>query len=449
MPPNPRVFISSTVLDLLDVRASIRIQLEQSFGLTVFQSECSDFPAPVSCSAPDACIAVLSRCDLVILIIDKRYGYVTSRVAGVPISVTRSEYRAARERRIVTMVFVRANVQRELADLNSLRVSDAGLADAGYDSLFATLKSRGHLPYVDDAAVLEFASECFRTGGEFVTTFETSADIHRAIDARLPSFLGDHFRSVLPTLDAATIAEIPRELDELNDASCEYRAANQVAFDAARAVRAEFRVWPHLILPVQRVLERNADTYSARMTSRIRDRRSERTARARLVVFDTSMELLQSESWLSNPYHVRVAERTRAAAHSERFSASAYSRTIVLSNPAGFLSNDSAMRCLRFVARFHHDTGVALRIAAAARVAPGHPARALNFYLVPGAVVALIDFVLGVAFEITPANGRNILRTYEGLAETVNELCEREEGGFVLRSGMPWPHVRKRIAGLA
>ena len=72
--PGPKVFISSTVYDLRDLRASLEVFLELSgFGPVLsnrpgFGEDPNDFPYA-------SCLKVLESCQLVIGIIGRRFGY--------------------------------------------------------------------------------------------------------------------------------------------------------------------------------------------------------------------------------------------------------------------------------------------------------------------------------------------------------------------------------------
>jgi Domain of unknown function (DUF4062) len=88
----PRVFVSSTIEDLRDMRSSIKYLLEES-GFEVVLSEFPTFPHALDESARLAAVQAIETCDYYVLLIGERYG---SRFDD-GISVTRAEYRHARE----------------------------------------------------------------------------------------------------------------------------------------------------------------------------------------------------------------------------------------------------------------------------------------------------------------------------------------------------------------
>ncbi len=69
----PNVFISSTVLDLADLRSAIRFVLRQS-GVNVLMSEATDFPVSGDKSACEECFENIRNSDLFVLLVDKRRG---------------------------------------------------------------------------------------------------------------------------------------------------------------------------------------------------------------------------------------------------------------------------------------------------------------------------------------------------------------------------------------
>jgi hypothetical protein len=111
-PRRPRLFLSSTVQDLRDLRSAVRYFLEQ-FGFEVFVSENADFPHGVSEEAWRAGLETIDLADYFVLIVGLRYGSVVDE----GISVTHHELRRARARKAETgrpgMVFL---IRRQVLD---------------------------------------------------------------------------------------------------------------------------------------------------------------------------------------------------------------------------------------------------------------------------------------------------------------------------------------------
>lgn len=94
----PKVFLSSTVRDLADLRSAIKFWLED-FGFQVLTSESPDFPHPLDRDAIAASLAPIAESDYYVLLVGSRVG---TLVADEGISVTRAEFRYARESRRAT-----------------------------------------------------------------------------------------------------------------------------------------------------------------------------------------------------------------------------------------------------------------------------------------------------------------------------------------------------------
>lgn len=99
-----KVFISSLIGGYQDYRAAA-VEAIETLGHQVVKAE--DFPAS-SGTPQQACLAAVRDCDVVVLLLGERYGYVQS--SGL--SATHEEYREARERKPVP-VFVEDVSQRE------------------------------------------------------------------------------------------------------------------------------------------------------------------------------------------------------------------------------------------------------------------------------------------------------------------------------------------------
>src|SRR4051812_19684065 len=109
-----RVFVSSTIRDLQDVRSAIRFWLEE-LGYEVLLSESSDFDRRPDSATFDACFEAIRTSDYYILLVGSRVG--SEYADGV--SVTRQEFRVAMEHaksgRPYIVSFVRRDVDQALA----------------------------------------------------------------------------------------------------------------------------------------------------------------------------------------------------------------------------------------------------------------------------------------------------------------------------------------------
>lgn len=101
-----KCFISSTVLDLKDLRDFLEYELSKH-GFQMLLSEKGTIPADSSKHTYDACIDAAKNCDILIAIIDGRYG---GDVPGTGKSITQVEVEAALDAGRQVRVFVRKGV---------------------------------------------------------------------------------------------------------------------------------------------------------------------------------------------------------------------------------------------------------------------------------------------------------------------------------------------------
>ena len=89
-----KVFISSTVFDLLDVRAEVA-DLLQSCGIKSVLSDdkLSDFTIQADKNSIETCLVNADACDEMIVILDKRYGPRLGKHGYDDVSATHLEYR--------------------------------------------------------------------------------------------------------------------------------------------------------------------------------------------------------------------------------------------------------------------------------------------------------------------------------------------------------------------
>jgi hypothetical protein len=107
-----RVFISSTVFDLIDVRAEVAEQLK-SLGITPVLSDdkLSDFVVQPDINSIETCLVNVESCDEVILILDQRYGSTLEKFGYGDISATHLEYRHAAKTKIPIHFYVRDRLE--------------------------------------------------------------------------------------------------------------------------------------------------------------------------------------------------------------------------------------------------------------------------------------------------------------------------------------------------
>ncbi|HET6977661.1 MAG TPA: DUF4062 domain-containing protein [Pyrinomonadaceae bacterium] len=114
-----KIFISSTCLDLIDVRAELKRELE-TLGYVAYTSETNDFPVDPQIMPIDNCLDVVRSCDIYLLVIHSRYGgqydgerklpNVPDKPPGGHVSVTLAELLIARDRKLETRIWVRDSI---------------------------------------------------------------------------------------------------------------------------------------------------------------------------------------------------------------------------------------------------------------------------------------------------------------------------------------------------
>ena len=112
----PNVFVSSTVFDLIDIRAEVREMLKQ-LGITPIMSDysLSDFEIDTGKNSIQNCLVNVAKCDDVIFIIDKRYGRTLEKFGFDGISATHLEYRESIRLGKKIHFFIRDQTEADLA----------------------------------------------------------------------------------------------------------------------------------------------------------------------------------------------------------------------------------------------------------------------------------------------------------------------------------------------
>ena len=110
-----KIFISSTIYDLQDLRSALKYWLTE-MGYEVYLSESNDFPRDATENSYQTCLSAIQKCDWFILLIGNRIGgkFLDPNISQL-ISITQGEYRTAYQlfvegkiKKIVT--FVRKSV---------------------------------------------------------------------------------------------------------------------------------------------------------------------------------------------------------------------------------------------------------------------------------------------------------------------------------------------------
>lgn len=97
----PNIFVSSTIHDLQYLREAVRDTISE-LGHRPVMSEFGDIGYLPSISAEEACYLALKDCQIAIVIIGKRYGWITPNGLGI----THNEFKAARDNKIPVIFLI-------------------------------------------------------------------------------------------------------------------------------------------------------------------------------------------------------------------------------------------------------------------------------------------------------------------------------------------------------
>lgn len=171
----PYVFVSSTVEDLHHLRDAIRDAIVE-LAYHPIMSEYGDIGYLPSTSVVESCALSVQECQLAVLIIGKRYGFLTDDGR----SITHTEFHAARERRIPVICLVERDI------LTYKKVFDANRAE----------KPSVALPGMENAdKTFGLIDEILRSPtNNAVLAFSTVAEARSLIKTQIAHLLGDLLR---------------------------------------------------------------------------------------------------------------------------------------------------------------------------------------------------------------------------------------------------------------
>jgi HAD superfamily phosphoserine phosphatase-like hydrolase len=178
----PRAFISSTYVDLLDLRDVIAAYLDdRSFDAVMFERGGVYYDP--SLSVDKACIEEVDKADLCVLVIGGRYGSPAgdARPGKAYNSVTREEYEHARRKGVPTFVFVRAEVDAEFQT---------------YLRNDPKVRVRLKFAHVDNINIFKLLDQIHQLSrGNAVIPFSTAVDLVEKLDQQLAGMLLETLRA--------------------------------------------------------------------------------------------------------------------------------------------------------------------------------------------------------------------------------------------------------------
>jgi len=111
-----RVFVSSTVFDLVDIRAELEALLrEMNLTPVLSDSNTSDFGVAPDMNSVECCLENLRKCDVVIVVLCQRYGPAIPVLKDGQHSATHLEYLEAKKANIPIYLYARGRLDADLA----------------------------------------------------------------------------------------------------------------------------------------------------------------------------------------------------------------------------------------------------------------------------------------------------------------------------------------------
>ena len=176
-----RIFVSSTVFDLLDVRAEIA-ELLRELGIAPVMSDdkLSDFDVKQDVNSIETCLLNVESSDEVILILDQRYGPRLGNCGFDDISATHLEYRRAVQKRRPIHVFVRDRLDADHAIWKkNKRNASVALSWVQND------RDRGLLELIDEHSKLVATAPVTNWYTRFSTSVDLKACLRKYLKERI------------------------------------------------------------------------------------------------------------------------------------------------------------------------------------------------------------------------------------------------------------------------
>jgi hypothetical protein len=213
----PNIFISSTIADLKYLRDGLRDAVAD-LAYNPVMSDHGEVGYLNPSTATASCYRSVKQCQIVVLIIGKRYGYID----GEGVSVTHKEFRAAKEHEIPTITFVESQV------LSYKEVYEADPSATMWDSF----KGMDH-PREIFALIDEITSSPTYNG---LIPFTSVAEAQRILKAQIADFVGERLNETIRPI-RSEVQEVLAEIKTLRNQAV-HAATPQVINTATRYLTA-------------------------------------------------------------------------------------------------------------------------------------------------------------------------------------------------------------------
>lgn len=170
-----RVFLSSTVFDLIDVRNEIA-ELLRSLGITPVLSDdkLSDFAIKFDANSIETCLVNVESCDEVIVVLDKRYGPSLGGAGFEDVSASHLEYLHAVKHKKPIHFYVRDRLEADYAIWKKNRRKD------DVDLTWVTRNNYGLFKMLDKHSKLKACTKA----SNWYTSFTSSVDLKASLRHR-------------------------------------------------------------------------------------------------------------------------------------------------------------------------------------------------------------------------------------------------------------------------
>jgi len=423
---SPAVFISSTSEDLKDVRGAVRWWLSKQ-GFTVLATEEPRAPVLLNSSAFETCFQRIKIANLVILLIDKRKGATYAMVGQDEVSIVRQETRIARKLDKPIITFVRQETldqrKRFKEEVEASKESHEGESTKELWRHFSSANS-----YVKDLEVIELIDEINSSEtSNWIFPFETANDVLEVVENQLSLYLNVLDPSIpFPASGARGEDRLIFDVARFIGLSVELCTENQDALSAFIRLRRESTL--RAKLDFRAVYDSMFDRFTTRYVRLLDGLLEDR--KLCIFVTDTTMEYMNPEAWRQSTYHTRILEGFKRLAKSQDLRTAECCRVLILRNPRKWFSNVEWTKSLAQLIAFHQTAGIRLGIIKRSFIAETLDDHFLDFYLIPGRLVALWNSSCANAYQIDAQFNGSVVAEYTDIFEGIMSGCTAGEEGF-------------------
>ena len=167
-----RVFVSSTVYDLVDIRGELE-QLLRELGISPVMSDrkLSDFNFALDANSIETCLLNVESSDAVIVVLDQRYGPPLGDYGFDDVSATHLEYRRAKRHEKPIYFYVRDRLEAEYSIHRKSKAADA------VKFSWVSPKDRGLFAFLGEHRELHANSN----GNNWFSIFASSVDLKASV----------------------------------------------------------------------------------------------------------------------------------------------------------------------------------------------------------------------------------------------------------------------------